>query len=138
MVLHVYQQHGRLPERVQDKIVISDYVRFSHPSYSQALTFLLLEDGVFTQINTEAFSKVLSKLSRNIDSARDVLNFITDNFEKLPKESRNLLLQLGERYVAVIVPYAVAKYFDKLPDKGRNELPLKLEGGGWSCCLCRR
>ena len=69
----------RARTKFQDKIVISGYMRFSHPSYSEALSFLLLEDGAFT----EAFSKVLSKLSHNIDAARDVLNFITDNFERL-------------------------------------------------------
>ena len=37
-----------------------------------------------------------------------------------------MLLQLGARHVAIVVPYAVAKYFDKLPDEGRHELLLNL------------
>ena len=46
----------------KDKINIGDkYIRFSHPSYSEALKYLLVEDGDFTRINKEIFSELLLK-----------------------------------------------------------------------------
>ena len=58
----------RARTKLQDKIEFSEFsdtIRFSHPSYSEALPFLLLKDGIPTEINTEFFSKVLFKLADN-------------------------------------------------------------------------
>src|SRR5215469_3715827 len=43
-------------------------IRFSHPSYSEALPFLFLEDGRFTPMNIKVFSNVLINLSGNKDA----------------------------------------------------------------------
>jgi CTP:molybdopterin cytidylyltransferase MocA len=111
--------------KLQDKIEFSRaYVRFSHPSYSEALPFLLLEDGVPTEINLEFFSNVLLKLADNPDAARDVADTVARNFDKLPENVRNgLLMKLADnpdaaRYVAD----TVARNFDKLPENTQKLL----------------
>jgi hypothetical protein len=55
------------------------------------LPFLLLEDGLLTQINTKIFSTVLMKLADNKNAAWSVARAVADNFDKLPKNVRNEL-----------------------------------------------
>jgi hypothetical protein len=82
---------------LQDKIEFSDYIRFSHPSYSEALSFLLLEDGVYTDINLEFFSTVLFKIADNKDAVEHVAYAVASNFDKLPENVRNELLRKLEK-----------------------------------------
>jgi hypothetical protein len=113
-----------------DKINISDkHIQFSHPSYSTALRYLLVEDGDFTRINREIFSKLLLKLSENDEAAEDVALTVTATFKKLPEDVRNkLLLKLSENdEVAGYVAWAVARDFGKLPENVRYLLFKLLE-----------
>jgi hypothetical protein len=134
----------RASAEFQDKVAYSDYIRFSHPSYSEALPFILLdENGIPTKINTEIFSKVLIRLSdinRDTRIARDLSKTLSENFDKLPEKVRNgLLIKLADNNEKVLKEYegteiladeypvrfiasAIAKNFDKLPENVQNLL----------------
>jgi hypothetical protein len=124
-----------------------EYIRFSHPSYSEALPYLLLEDGFPTEINTGIFSKVLVKLADNKEASEydvwNVASAVSSNFDKLPDNVRNellvkladkLLYNFDEFFFQMVRPPSIAKAvaniissnFDKLPDNVRNELLVKL------------
>ncbi|MCK4398381.1 MAG: hypothetical protein KAV25_05250 [Methanophagales archaeon] len=103
----------------KDKISISDkYIRFSHPSYSEALLFLLVEDGSITRINREIFSKLLLKLAEKRGDTVFFLMAVADNFYELPDDVRNKLLfeRLEKDAAAWVVARAVANKSDKLPE----------------------
>ena len=109
--------YGGVPKRI----------RFSHSSYSEALPYLLVEDGYITRINREIFSKLLLKLSEKDEAARDVIWVVARNFDNLPDAVRNLLFKFSEKNAAAGgVAGAVARNFDKLPEDVRNKLLLKL------------
>jgi hypothetical protein len=111
-----------------DKINISERfgvnVEFTHPSYSEALPYLLVEDGYITRINKEIFSKLLFKLAEKDEAAFDVASTVYLNFDKLPEDVRNkLLFKLSENDVAARhVAWSVVNNFDKLPKDVRNLL----------------
>jgi FKBP-type peptidyl-prolyl cis-trans isomerase (trigger factor) len=65
-------------------------ISLSHPSYSKALPFLLLEHGIPTKIN-EIFSKVLVKLADNKYAASAVASTVANNIDKLTEHTRNEL-----------------------------------------------
>ena len=117
-----------------DKIeIVDEHIRFSHPSYSEAIEHLLVETGYPTRINREIFSRLLSRLSekRNL-SALNVIGVawaVANHFDKLPDDVRNkLLFKLYEKkdMASGYVTWAVANHFDKLPDDVRDEFLLKL------------
>ena len=112
-----------------DKIIIDDEcIFFSHPSYSEAFEFILVEEGYITRINKEIFSKVLLKLSKSSEAVAYVLKVVADNFDKLPEDVRNLLFKLSEKdETAKWVALAVAGNFNKLPE-GIRGLLFKLSG----------
>jgi predicted negative regulator of RcsB-dependent stress response len=112
----------------EDKINIREkYIEFSHPSYFEALPYLLVEDGYITRINREIFSKVLLKLSEKDEAAEGVASAVAYNFDELPEDVRNLLFKLSEKEeVAWAVALAVAANFGELPENVRNNLLLKL------------
>jgi hypothetical protein len=107
-----------------DKIDCSgNYIGFSHSSYSEALPYLLVEDGYTTRINREIFSKMLFKLSEKDEAAGAVAWVVAANFDKLPDDVRNLLFKLSEKdEAAEVVAEVVAWNFDKLPEDVRNLL----------------
>ena len=111
-----------------DKIDISgDKISFSHPSYSEALPYLLLENGFPTEINTGIFSNVLIKLSNIDEAASYVAAAIASNFDKLPDNVRNLLFKLADNKVtAGAVALVITSNFDRLPESVRNQLLFKL------------
>ena len=103
----------------KDKISISDKdIRFSHPSYSEALKNLLVEDGDFTRINKEIFSKLMLKLAEKRGDTILFLMAVADNFYELPDDVRNKLLfeRLEKDAAAWVVARAVANKSDKLPE----------------------
>jgi Mg/Co/Ni transporter MgtE len=111
-----------------DKIDSSgNHIEFSHPSYSEALEYLLVEDGYITQINERIFGKLLFKLSEKDKAVGYVARAVAANFGKLPEDVRNkLLLKLSEKDKAAwAVARAVADNFDKLPENVRNKLLFK-------------
>jgi hypothetical protein len=99
-------------------------LRFSHPSYSEALEYLLINKKVeFTWINEHIFSPVLMYLSEKDEATVEVAWTVAYNFDKLPEKVKNLLFQLSEKDKgAVEVAWAVAYNFDKLPEKVKNLL----------------
>ena len=76
-----------------DKInVITDNIRFSHPSYSESLEYLLVENGSVTSINKKIFCKILNKLSDENEAVSKVAWTVIDQFDKLPEDVRNKIL----------------------------------------------
>jgi hypothetical protein len=112
-----------------DKIDCSgNHIGFSHPSYSEALQYLLVEDGDTTRMNSEIFSELLFKLAEKDKAAGVVAWAVAANFGKLPEVVRNnLLFKLAEKdKAAEVVALEVAANFDKLPEVVRNNLLFKL------------
>ena len=99
----------------------STMVRFSHPSYFEALPFLLLEDGLPREFSIQYFSKVLFNLAAN--SASHVAYVIAHEFGKLPENVQNLLFNLAaNKDAAYNVALAVLINFGKLPENVQNLL----------------
>ena len=98
-----------------DKINIDgEDIRFSHPSYSEALKNLLVEDGYFTTINKEIFSKLMLKLAEKRGHTIFFLMAVADNFYELPVDVKtNILLDLLEKDAAA---WAVARVVANKPD----------------------
>jgi hypothetical protein len=128
-----------------DKIDCSgNHIEFSHPSYSEALPYLLVEDGFITRINREIFSELLLKLAEKNEASGVVAETVIENFDKLSDDVRNeLLLTLVVKAVttemtsdligfnvaaawAVVgsIVKAMAENFDKLPEDIRDLLEL--------------
>ena len=98
-----------------DKINIDgEDIRFSHPSYSEALKNLLVEDGDFTRINKEIFSKLMLKLAEKRGDTIFFLMAVADNFYELPEDVKtNILLDLLKKDAAA---WAVARVVANKPD----------------------
>jgi hypothetical protein len=102
-------------------------LQFSHPSYSGALPYLLVEDGYLTRINKEIFSKLLLKLSENDAPDVYVAQIIAGNFDKLPENVRDLLFKLSKLDgTAAVIALSILFNSDKFSDDVRNELLLNL------------
>jgi hypothetical protein len=120
--------------KFQDKIESDRYVKFSHPSYSEALPLILFDEhGIPTNIYTEFFSKVLLKLADYKDAAEDICFFIVDFhlndlFRKFSEEVRNeLLLKLANYEVSInTLSWIVGSISNILTKDVRNALLLKL------------
>ncbi|NIA11473.1 MAG: hypothetical protein GWP10_17540 [Nitrospiraceae bacterium] len=113
-----------------DKIkidTVSDIISFSHPSYSEAWGYLLIEDGYPTWINSEIFSELLLKLSERSSIAQTIAWVVANNYDMLPEKVRGLLFKISEIDDAAFeLAWAVDINFNKLPDNVRNALLLKL------------
>ncbi len=116
-----------------DKIsIIQGRIQFSHSSYSEALKYLLVEDGYATRLNEQIFSRSLFKLSEKAEAAWAVAQAVAENFDELPEEVRNkLLFKLSEKAeaasdVAWPVALAVARHFYSVPEEVRSKLIFKL------------
>jgi hypothetical protein len=116
-----------------DKIDGSDnHMGFSHPSYFEALPYLLVEDGYISRINRDIFSKLLLKLTERAygdfpSLFWDIAEVLVRNFYKFPDDVRNLFFKRSDyppRDTAVAS--AMLSNFDKIPDDVRNKLLLKL------------
>ena len=118
-----------------DKININDKdINFSHSTYSEALPYLLVEDGYITRINREIFSKVLFKLSEKDKVAKSVaLKVDGDFFDNLSEDARSgLLFKLSESDEAAwIVARLVSNHFDRLTEDVRGGLLFKLSERGY-------
>jgi len=102
-----------------DKVDSSgNHIEFSHPSYSEALPYLLVEEGDFTRINKEIFSELMLKLAEKSGDAQYVVLAAADNFYMLPEDVRNKILFkcLGRGAAAGVVARAVANKSDTLPE----------------------
>jgi hypothetical protein len=117
----------RIRAEFQDKIEFSYYIRFSHPSYSEALPYLLIEREIPTKINDEIFGKVLIKLHTDNFAASDVARIIASNFDKFPENIRNLLRDMEYNPdTTEAVAELIHDNFDKIPAKVLYELLLNL------------
>ncbi|MBU7046556.1 MAG: TIR domain-containing protein [Theionarchaea archaeon] len=106
-----------------DKINVGECIEFSHPLYSEALKYLLVENGYITSINRGIFSKLLFRLSEEDEAVGSVAFMIVDNYLMLPEDVRSLLFRLSEKDEAAgSIALAVAKNFDKLPENVRKLL----------------
>lgn len=106
-------------------------LRFSHPSYLEALDHLLVKKGQFTHFNTDIFSKVILELANQPIASEGVAQTIVGKFEKLPQQIRKLLLEMSEKDetaggVAIGIGLAIAYGHCRLPETMRNELLIKL------------
>ena len=113
----------RLPWIYRDSIL-----EFSHPSYSNALPYML-EDKTCK----DKFCEVLREVSLHDSAAADIVRTVAENSKNLPEDLRNeLLLKLTENdritddIVAESVASAMRNNFENLPEFGRNKLLLKL------------
>ncbi|MDY6966288.1 MAG: hypothetical protein SVM80_10040, partial [Halobacteriota archaeon] len=104
----------------------SEVIEFSHPSYSEALGYILIEDGELTKINRDLFSRVLFKLSEKDGVAGYVAWAVALNFNELFEDWRNqLLIKLSEKDgTAGDVARAVADNFNELPEDVRDILDI--------------
>ncbi|MDI6811429.1 MAG: hypothetical protein QMD80_07160 [archaeon] len=106
-----------------------EFIEFSHPSYAEALEYILIENGYLTRISKDIFSKVLLKLSKIEKNEyeyagyfiREVARTVAWHFSGLPEDVRNqLLLELSEKKEAARgVALAIAGNFNKLPESVR-------------------
>ena len=104
-----------------------NYLKFSHPSYSDGFSYALDNQELCNKI----FCNVLKNLVGEDSATPYVAQAVRDNFEKLPEDVRNLLLfKLAEKdssapYVpcaASYVVWSVTDNFEKLPKDVRNLL----------------
>ena len=113
-----------------DKIKIDTVygsISFSHPSYSEALCYLLIKDGYPTRINRVIFSELLLKLSERSSIVQNIAWVVAKNYDMLPEKVGDLLFKISEIDDAAFnLAFAVYINFNKLPDSVRNGLLLKL------------
>ena len=112
-----------------DKVDCSgNHIKFSHPSYSEALPHLLVEEGYITRMSKEIFSKLLLKLS-NVDGIAAIiaLNVLFNSYKFSDDVRNELLLNLSEMdEAAEYVVWAIGGNFDMFSDDVRNKLLLNL------------
>jgi hypothetical protein len=115
-------------ENGTERRVNQNTLQFSHPSYSDALPYLLVDDGDFTRINKEIFSKLMLKLSEKDEAAWAVALAVAANFDKLPDDVRNrVLFKLSENdKVASNLGWSIILNSSELPDDVRNRVLFKL------------
>jgi hypothetical protein len=90
-------------------------LRFSHPSYSEAIKYILYENGTLTK-SGKILSNVLRELSQDNFAAADVVKTIASNFDKLSEDSRNLLLEMAQNdHTAETVSEVIQNNLDKIP-----------------------
>jgi tetratricopeptide (TPR) repeat protein len=107
-------------------------IKFSHPSYFEAIQFVISEETNVTKEGKIPFHNILSSLLINLAddefAVSAVCNTVASNFDRLPKDVQNLLFKLADNaYSAGSVAIAVSDYFDRLPKDVQNLL-LKISG----------
>jgi hypothetical protein len=108
---------------MNDKVNTGAFVEFSHPSYAEALKYLLVEDGYVTRINREIFSNLLFSLAEHDEAAQDVAWTVAYNFDKLLHPVQELLFNLCENInVARYVAWNTAHHFEHLSGPVQNLL----------------
>ncbi|PKP58145.1 MAG: hypothetical protein CVT89_03320, partial [Candidatus Altiarchaeales archaeon HGW-Altiarchaeales-2] len=114
----ILKEEYRVKEEEEEFFGKRRVLKFSHPSYSQAIPYVL-EDVVCRKI----FCNVLKELAKKDSAAWYVARAVANNFEKLPDDVRNLLFELAEKDSAARdVARAIVDNFDKLPEDVRNLL----------------
>lgn len=101
-----------------DKVTISqNRLEFSHPSYLEAMKYLLFGKTRPSKVHKEILDKLVVSLAKSDSSvARHIVFTIIENFDQFPADIQNLLVDLaGRDSVAGSVAAAVAAYYDRLP-----------------------
>jgi hypothetical protein len=102
-------------------------IRFSHPSYFEAMKYVLSENGTPTKAG-DILSSVLLKLVGYDSLIRDIANTIASNYDKVPENVKDLLFKLADRKDAASdVASSIASNCDRLPEHV-VALLLKLAG----------
>lgn len=113
-----------------DKVkIVGEYINFSHPLYGDSLEYLLDGNNYFSEQVKEIYSKLLIKLSENVDreNAADVVKSVVRHFNKISQKARAILFKFCEdSKTSGAVAWAILDYFDELPKKIRNKLLRKL------------
>lgn len=76
-----------------------DQLTFAHPSYSEALRHLLVDEGGITSFNERIFSKVLHQLSNELSNFPEITRIILKYYKGLPSETRKILVQNLTGYI---------------------------------------
>jgi hypothetical protein len=104
-------------------------IKFSHPSYVEAIQFVISEEPSITKAKIpfhRVLSNVLVNLADDEFAASGVSNTVASNFDKLPEDAQNLLFKLADnKYAAGSVASAVSDNFSQLqnllgPNKSDN------------------
>jgi len=106
-----------------DKIDVSNNrLKISHPSYLQALEYLLLVNKYNTRINS-LFSNVILKLSEKNEGTWAVAWIIAEYYDKLPENIKRLLFVYSKKDETIEeVVWAIAGNYCKLPKRVRRLL----------------
>ncbi|MEX2720362.1 MAG: SIR2 family protein, partial [Candidatus Wukongarchaeota archaeon] len=106
-----------------DKIeIVANQIRYSHPSYSEALEHILINGGNVTNINIKIYSPLLRKLIEKKESIEPVIWAIASNYCILPRDVQNLLFELANKEeTAECAALAILSNSKHLP-KEANEL----------------
>ncbi len=105
----------------EDKIEITfpNRIKFSHPSYFEAVKDLISEVDDYDEI----FIGLLKYLAEKGEATWDVAFAIAKHFNELPENIRQILFTLTEKDEAAgAVAFAIAKHFNELPEKVRQML----------------
>ncbi|MFY9797306.1 MAG: hypothetical protein WAJ93_16600, partial [Candidatus Nitrosopolaris sp.] len=93
-------------------------IKFSHPSYVEAIQFVISEEPSITKAKIpfhRVLSNVLVNLADDEFAASGVSNTVASNFDKLPEDAQNLLFKLADnKYAAGSVASAVSDNFSQL------------------------
>ena len=74
-------------------------IKFSHPSYVEAIQFVISEEPSITKAKIpfhRVLSNVLVNLADDEFGASGVSNTVASNFDKLPEDAQNLLFKLAD------------------------------------------
>lgn len=124
----------RVKDRFQDnKIdIIGGKIRFSHPSYFEALPYILIDEdeegtSTLTEINTRIFRRVLIELVPNIYASEYVAKRIVTNFNAMPEDIRDkLFVFVNDSSMTESIAKIVEENFDKLPQDTLYEILMNL------------
>jgi tetratricopeptide (TPR) repeat protein len=115
-----------------DKISTEGYVRFRHPSYSEALSYILendidtAEDRQESNEIVEDFSNVINRLLKKPNAIRNVIRTIARYYRHLSPDIRKLLIEMVDDPRGLeILPYAITDNFKNL--KGEVDLKVLLD-----------
>ncbi|MHA1224002.1 MAG: hypothetical protein ACTSP3_12285, partial [Candidatus Heimdallarchaeaceae archaeon] len=112
-----------------DKIIMKQQkVSFSHPSYNEALKFLLVKNKEFTNYNVNFFSHILLHLSSYQEASNAVAKLILENFNMFDYKIRNQILielSLQQKSSWTIAKTLIYNY-DLIGSEVSNNLIMKL------------
>jgi hypothetical protein len=117
----------------RDKIDIRNgKIRFSHPSYSEAIKYIIYDKRYKTTIAGEILRKVLLRLADNEETAKHAALFLYIHFDKLHGNIRDELLNLMNKHeynaakLSEVMIKIIQSCFDTISQNIREQVLLKL------------